>query len=69
MAVWTDISFKNCPRDANRVAHEADSSRDSLAWDGDPPNFVMPFGAAILCKSIKRREATFQEQPSADLRS
>ena len=39
------FSFKHCPRDANRVAHnlakKAYASKDSLTWDGDPLGFIL----------------------------
>jgi ribonuclease HI len=39
------VSFKHCPREANRVAHElarvAFESSSSGLWEGEPPNFIV----------------------------
>ena len=41
------VSFSHCPREANRVAHHlAKHSYDTQSafdWDGDPPNFILPY--------------------------
>lgn len=40
------VSFKYCPRDANRVAHNFArhiyDSKFVINWDGDPPSFILP---------------------------
>jgi hypothetical protein len=40
-------AFLHCPREANQVAHElakfADTTRENRVWEGDPPDFILPF--------------------------
>jgi hypothetical protein len=40
-----EVSFKHCPREANRVAHEiarvAFDSCSSGFWDGEPSSFIL----------------------------
>jgi hypothetical protein len=39
------ISFRHCPRDANKVAHNlgkyAYDMNNSVFWEGDPPGFIL----------------------------
>jgi hypothetical protein len=41
------VSFKHCPREANKVAHEIAkscfSSGISCNWDDEPPSFLLNF--------------------------
>jgi ribonuclease HI len=42
-----NISFNHCQREANQVAHQmakySYDTKESHAWDGDPPDFILPF--------------------------
>ena len=42
-----EVTFKHCPREANRVGHHlakhSYDTQSSFEWDGDPPNFILPY--------------------------
>jgi hypothetical protein len=46
-STMNEISFQHCQRDANQVAHElvkfTFESNLCNSWDGDSPNFILPF--------------------------
>ena len=46
-SLMDEVSFVHCLREANQVAHQLAKqvyhTKENFVWEGDPPNFLLPF--------------------------